>query len=178
MTLFTKILWPLVLTIVFIVLSVSLGVSGTVTTPNEIQKEKATLVVDPLLTYKQVCGQCHMPYPPEFLPSGSWEKLLGTTDKHFGGPLEIDPKTKNIIAPYLKENGAENSKSRMSQKLLETLDGNIPLRLTEIPYILKKHRKITPDVFQRKSIGSFANCNACHRLADEWIFTRKISIPK
>ena len=99
MTLFTKILWPLVLMIVFIVLSISLGFSGTITTPKEIQKEKATLVVDPLLTYKQVCGQCHMPYPPEFLPSGSWEKLLGSTDKHFGGTLEIDQKTKEAHRP-------------------------------------------------------------------------------
>lgn len=141
-------------------------------------KEQMTSGIDPASTYKKACGQCHMPYPPEFLPSGSWEKLLETTDKHFGGTLEIDPKTKEAIAPYLKENGAENSKSRISKKLLETLDGNTPLRLTEIPYILKKHRKITPDVFQRKSIGSLANCNACHRLAEEWIFNRKIIIPK
>jgi len=121
-------------------------------------------------TYKQSCGQCHIPYPPDFLPSGSWEKLLGSTEKHFGESLDIDQKDKDIIATYLKENGAESSKSRISQKIMQSLDGKTPLRLTEIPYIIKKHRKYSPDVLKRKSIGSLAQCNACHQSADKWKF--------
>jgi hypothetical protein len=178
MTPFIKILLPFVLMIVLVVSSIPLGLSETISNPKGIQKEKPDPGVDPASTYKKVCGQCHMPYPPEFLPAGSWEKLLGSTEKHFGETLEIDPKTKRVIASYLKENGAEVSKSKISNRVMESLDSNTPLRITEVPYILKKHRKISSDVFQKKSIGSFSNCNACHRLADEWIFTRKISIPK
>jgi hypothetical protein len=157
--------------------SACLSATGNQVSPNGT-KEAMSSGIDPASTYKKTCGQCHMPYPPEFLPSGSWEKLLGSTEKHFGGTLEIDQKTKNLIAPYLKENGAESSDSKIPQKIMQSLGSNIPLRLTEVPYILKKHRKISSDVFQKKSIGAFANCNACHLLADNWIFTRKISIPK
>ena len=103
---------------------------------------------------------------------------MGSTEKHFGETLEIDQKTKGLIAPYLKENSAESTKSKIPQKIMQSLEGNTPLRLTEVPYILKKHRKIAPDVFQRSTIGSFANCNACHLLADKWIFTRRIVIPE
>jgi hypothetical protein len=174
---FTKILLPVVLMIVLIVSFIPFSLSETISNPKGIQKEKVDPGVDPVSTYKKVCGQCHMPYPPELLPSGSWEKLLGSTEKHFGETLEIDQKTKGVIASYLKGNGAEIADFSISRKVMQSLDSNIPLRLTEVPYILKKHRKIKPDVFQRKSIGSFSNCNACHRLADKWVFTRKISIP-
>jgi hypothetical protein len=157
--------------------SACLSTAGNQVSPNGT-KEQMTSGIDPASTYKKVCGQCHMPYPPEFLPTGSWEKLLASTEKHFGGTVEIDQKTKDIIAPYLKGNGAEIVDSRMSRKIMESLDSHMPLRLTEVPYIMKKHRKISADVFQKKSVGSFSNCNACHRLADKWIFTRKITIPK
>jgi hypothetical protein len=182
MRLFTKLIMSILLILVFFLIAITSCFAGTATKPTiikpqEIQKEKPLPVVDPLATYKKTCGQCHMPYPPEFLPSGSWEKLL-STEKHFEETLKIDQKTKDIILPYLKEKSAEGSSSRLSEKIMQSLDGNTPLRLTEVPYIQKKHRKISSDVFQRKSIGSFANCNACHHLADNWIFDKKISTPK
>jgi hypothetical protein len=178
MKLFTKLILPLVLAPIICTLFGTLGFPGTSTNPQEIQKEKPISVLDPVVTYKKVCGQCHMAYPPEFLPSGSWEKLMGTTEKHFETSVDIDNKTKDIIAPYLKEKGAEFSKEKIPQKIMQSLEDKPPLRLTEVPYIVKKHRKIKPEDFQRSPIGSFANCNACHRLADNWIFDRKISIPK
>ncbi len=97
--------------------------------------------IDPASTYKKACGQCHMPYPPEFLPSGSWEKLLGSTEKHFGGTLEIDQKTKNLIAPYLKENGAECSNSKIPQKIMQSLESNRPLTDYRDPLHLEKAPK-------------------------------------
>ena len=185
MTQYSKLFLSLLLLTVLIITFVTMGLSGTpvnnpVNTKESIKSIKGNLnpVVNPASTYKKVCGQCHMPYPPEFLPSGSWEKLLGSTEKHFGGTLEIDHKTKGMIAPYLKENSAESSKSRISQKIMQSLDGITPLRLTEVPYILKKHRKISSDVFQKRSIGSFANCKACHPSADKWIFDKKVIIPE
>ena len=119
-----------------------------------------------------------MAFPPEFLPSGSWEKLLGSTEKHFETSVDIDNKTQAIIPPYLKGKGAEFSKAKIPQKITLSLEGQIPLRITEVPYITKKHRKIKPEDFQRKPIGSFANCGACHLLADDWIFNKQIVIPE
>jgi hypothetical protein len=183
MGLFTKLILPFVLITVLGGVFITVGFAGTstnptITKPPRIQKEKPLPVVDPVATYKKTCGQCHLPYPPQFLPSGSWEKLLATTEKHFEGTLEIDQKTKVTILAYLKKNGAEFSKEKIPQKIMKSLGSNIPLRLTEVPYILKKHRKISSDVFQKKSIGSFSTCNACHLLADKWIFNRKIVVPQ
>ena len=91
--------------------------------------------------------------------------------------MEIDQKTLAVITPYLKNNGAEFSKAKIPQKIMQSLEGRIPLRITEIPYIVKKHRRISPEDFKRKPIGSFSNCGACHLLADDWIFNKQIVIP-
>ncbi|MBI4763123.1 MAG: hypothetical protein HY787_00760 [Deltaproteobacteria bacterium] len=189
-----KLILPLGLIAVFWVLFTVWGFSATSTNPTIIKpqpapkekttapqpapKEKPAPVVDALATYKKTCGQCHMAFPPEFLPSGSWEKLLESTEKHFEESVEVDNKTKAIILPYLKGKGAEFSKAKIPQKIMLSLEGKTPLRLAEIPYLAKKHRKVKPEDFQRKPIGSFANCGACHRLADEWNFGRRIMIPR
>jgi hypothetical protein len=183
MRLFPKIFLALILFTGFFMISIPSGFTGTsavptVTPPKAIPKEKPNPVIDPVAMYKKVCGECHTSYPPEFLPSGSWEKLLGSTEKHFETSVDIDHKTKAIIAPYLKMKGAEFSKAKIPQKIMQSLEGDPPLRITEVPYIVKKHRKIKPEDFQRKPIGSFANCVACHLLADDWIFSRKIVIPE
>jgi hypothetical protein len=138
---------------------------------DKTRKEYSTPVDKPGLTsYIKECGQCHIPYPPHFLPSGSWDKILGSKEKHFGEHLDIDRKTKDIIVPYLKENSAERSQDKNAQKIMQSLDGKIPLRLTEVPFILKKHRKYTPVVLKKNSIESLSQCNACHRSADKWKF--------
>jgi hypothetical protein len=199
MNLYKKLLWLIVLNTVFFIIGNTSGFTGTTatppqtsppgikkatpttpppTSPQEIKKVTPLPVVDPLATHKKTCGQCHLSYPPEFLPSGSWEKLLASTEKHFEETLKIDQKTKAIIESYLKKNSAENSKSKIAQKIMQSLEGDTPLRITEVPYILKKHRKIKPEDFQRKPIGSFSNCGACHLLADKGIFNRKIAVPE
>jgi hypothetical protein len=44
------------------------------------------------------------------------------------------------------------------------------MRITDIPYIRKKHREINPGVLNRESIGSLSNCIACHTTAGEGIY--------
>ena len=136
----------------------------------EVKKAETVVEKDPVSVYKKKCGQCHIPYPPHFLPSGSWDKILGTTNKHFGETLEIDKKDKDIITSYLKVNGAERSQSKIPKRIMQSLEGNTPLRLTEIPYIQKKHRKYSPDALKKKSLESLSNCNACHSGAENWKF--------
>jgi hypothetical protein len=165
------------LLVLTIILFASFGLSQTPGSNKKPSDEVLTPSVNPASIYKESCGQCHMPYPSDFLPSGSWEKLMTSTENHFGTPLDLNLQTKNILVEYLTKNGAENSKNRTADKIMASLDGQTPLRITEVPYILKKHRKATPEILQRKSIGSLANCNACHRLAMNGTFNRKIVIP-
>lgn len=129
--------------------------------------------------YKETCGACHFPYQPQLLPSGSWEKILSVLDDHFGETVDIDPDTTKAIGDYLLANGAERSSAKRARKIVRSLDGNTPPRITEIPYIREKHHEISPDVFSRPSIGSFSNCVACHTTAEKGVYDDDhVTIPR
>ena len=121
-------------------------------------------------TYKEACGVCHFVYQPELLPSGSWMKILTNLEDHFGETVELDDDSKRVISDYLKSNGAENSSAKRTVKIVRSLGNQSPLRITDIPYIREKHRKISSDVLKRKSIGSLSNCPACHKTAESGIY--------
>ena len=120
--------------------------------------------------YIEECGACHFPYQPELLPSGSWKKITAVLDDHFGEELEINPESENVISGYLIANSAEKSSAKIAVKIMKSLGDRTPIRITEIPYILKKHDEVDPDVFKKKSIGSFSNCRACHTTAEKGIY--------
>jgi mono/diheme cytochrome c family protein len=132
------------------------------------EKENITPVSDQ--TYIDECGACHFAYQPGLLPSGSWNKILAELDDHFGETVDLDEASNKTITEYLKTNSAEHSRNERSVKIMKSLGGKTPMRITEIPYIRAKHRKVSQDVFQRKSIGSLSNCSACHITADKGIF--------
>jgi hypothetical protein len=106
-------------------------------------------------TYKEECGACHFAYQPELLPSGS-----------------LDLESKKIIAEYLKANGAEYSAAKRAVKIMRSLRGQTPMRITDVPYIRHKHQDddIPADAFQRESVGSMSNCIACHTTAENGIY--------
>jgi hypothetical protein len=130
-------------------------------------------------TYKEACGECHYAYQPELLPSASWLKILNQLDDHFGEEIEADPDTIKSISDYLKANGAEKSSAKRSKKIMRSLGNRMPLRITDIPYIREKHHELDPAVFERESIGSLANCTACHLTAEKGIYDDDhVKIPK
>ncbi len=130
-------------------------------------------------TYKEACGACHFAYQPGLLPSGSWAKLLSNLNDHFGETVEIDAASKAVIEKYLIENAAEKNQWKRSRKIVRCLKGETPLRITEIPYIRRKHRKVPQEVFTRKSVGSISNCSACHNSADRGVYDDDyVTIPK
>jgi cytochrome c5 len=128
--------------------------------------------------YKKTCGRCHLAFPPEFLPAASWEIILKDTDHHFGEKLLLEPGIKSLLHSYLKGQSAEFSQSKKAQKILESLNGATPQRLTEVPYLVKKHRKIIPETIKKPAIGSLSNCQACHSGAGQGVFTSKVLIPQ
>lgn len=121
-------------------------------------------------TYKEQCGACHFAYQPGLMPSGSWEKIIAGLDDHFGDFVDLDRDSRKIIADYLRANAADRSFSKRSAKIMESLGGQSPLRITDVPYIRRKHHEIDPAVFRRKSIGSLSNCSACHTSAEQGIY--------
>ncbi len=120
--------------------------------------------------YKETCGECHFAYQPELLPSASWLKILDQPDDHFGEGLDIDAETLKNISDYLVTNGAEKSSAKRSVKIMRSLGNQVPMRISEIPYIREKHHELNPEIYNRKSIGSLGNCAACHTTAEKGIY--------
>ena len=117
--------------------------------------------------YKEHCGACHFNYQPELLPSISWKKILLQLEDHFGQSFELDPEAQKAVLGYLETNAAERSMSKRAARIMKSVGGSTPVRITEVPYIRDKHRKVSASVLNRPSIGSLSNCTACHRRAEE-----------
>lgn len=130
-------------------------------------------------TYKEECSACHFAYQPELLPKASWIKILTNLDDHFGESIELDDDSRKTISDYLKSNSAEYSSAKRAVKIMRSLGNQVPLRITDIPYIREKHHEISPNVFKRESIGSLSNCSACHTTAENGIYEDdNVKIPK
>jgi hypothetical protein len=112
------------------------------------KKKYITPVNNP--TYEEECGGCHFPYQPEL--------------------IEIDTETINAISGYLISNSAEKSSAKRAVKIVRSLRGRAPIRISEIPYIIKKHDEVDPKIYNRESIGSLGNCAACHITAEKGIY--------
>ncbi|MFQ5465986.1 MAG: diheme cytochrome c [Thermodesulfobacteriota bacterium] len=120
--------------------------------------------------YMEECSACHMAYQPWLLPARSWERIMDSAGDHFGEDLALEDSASAEIRAYLIENSAENTRVRnelagQRGKIMRKLRGADPDRIRDVPYIRKEHRKIRPEVFERPSVSSFANCAACHRTA-------------
>jgi len=130
-------------------------------------------------TYTENCGACHFAYQPGLLPSGSWAKILKGLSDHFGEAVELDPESIKTIAEYLKTHAADNSSAKLSGKIMRSIGSQKPLRITQVPYIQRKHHEIRPSVFERESIGSFSNCTTCHKTGEKGIYDDDVvTIPK
>jgi diheme cytochrome c len=141
------------------------------------ENERFTAPESPL--YKKECSSCHFLYQAGFLPARSWTMLLNASDKHFGEDLALDDKTKGELLSYLTANSAEKSDTEWSVKIMRSIGLSTPERITKIPYIESKHRKVRSEVFKRPSIKSFSNCGACHTKGAEGNFEEKtVDIPK
>lgn len=130
--------------------------------------------------WKAECSSCHTLYHPALLPERSWRKLMGGLDKHFGENASLDAATQKEIADFLATNAADRSNHRRAGKIAQSiLGGATPLRISETPYFVRKHNEIGNETWKRKSIGSKANCTACHADADKGNFDeQKIRIPR
>jgi cytochrome c553 len=118
--------------------------------------------VDSESRYVKTCGECHFPYNAFLLPQASWTKIIVNTGDHFGSQLVIPPETLTMISSYLNAGAADNSRLKLASKIMRDLGNTQTMRVTEVPYILHKHRKIAKETFALKSVGGLGNCAACH----------------
>jgi hypothetical protein len=129
--------------------------------------------------YQNTCGECHFAYQPDLMPAASWTALMKSLDDHFGESIELDDDSIKTIADYLNTNSADNSRTKRGTKINKSLKNKMPMRITEIPYLVHEHHEISPNVFDRESIGSFSNCVACHTTAEDGIYDDdNVRIPK
>ena len=120
--------------------------------------------------YKESCGSCHMAYPAGLLPAASWRKMLNNASDHFGTELTLDEAEKTSVSAYLSANAADKNGGKIGKKIMRNLDSPTPERISTLPYIQQKHRKIDPAVFNRPAVGGLQNCAACHPDAEKGDF--------
>ena len=131
-------------------------------------------------TWKAECGSCHMAFHPGLLPERSWAKLMAGLDKHFGENASVDPKPKAEITKFLAGNAADRGATPRSEKIAAAIPtSETPLRITETRWFRAKHHEIGAKIWKRKSVGSAANCAACHRGAEAGRFSEHdVIIPR
>mgnify|MGYP000862404141 FL=1 len=125
-----------------------------------------------LAAYQQECAACHMAYPPGMLPAASWQRMMGTLNKHYGADASLDEASVREISGWLKANAGTY------KRVIEEPPQD---RITQSAWFLRKHRpgEVPPDVWKRASVGSASNCAACHTNAAKGSFNeRDIRIPR
>lgn len=128
-------------------------------------------------TYKEECGSCHVPYPPQLLPADSWRSLMGGLDKHFGSNATLEWPVAKEITQFLVTNAGRSGQSPSAGAKGPTL------RITETAWFKREHRDghdgLSASVWQSAAVKSPANCVACHREAGEGNYSeRGIHIPR
>ncbi len=89
--------------------------------------------------YAAACGSCHLPYRADLLPKASWEALLNGMDDHFGQAVALEEAQKAALAAYLGGNAADSGKTRLGGKIMSSLGNAVPMRLSEVPLIIREH---------------------------------------
>lgn len=130
--------------------------------------------------WKTECGSCHMLYHPGLLPERSWNKLMAGLDKHFGENASLDVATYDEITKFLAINSADKQENRRSNRFNKSIPASTsPMRISETRYFIAKHDEVSANTFKRKSIGSPANCVACHKGAEKGDFSEsQVKIPR
>ena len=114
--------------------------------------------VAPLPKYQQECAACHLAYPAGLLPAGSWKRLMGSLDQHFGTDASLDAASVREISGWLQTHAG--TYKRVAEEPPQD-------RITRSAWFVRKHDEVQPAVWKLPSVKSAANCAACHTGADQ-----------
>lgn len=117
-------------------------------------------VGDPLT--QKVCGECHLAFPPAFLPARSWAALVDGQADHFGEDLGLSADEAAHIKAYLAGRAGDTTQGGGAQKFMRQVAPNgTPMRITENPAFLRKHN-FSDRVWADPKVLTKSNCQACH----------------
>ena len=138
---------------------------------SSVRADEGHRLAIPLLPqYQQECGACHLAYPPGLLPAASWQHLMAGLNHHFGSDASLDAPNTQAVTGWLVANAGTYKKVR---------EAPVQDRISRAEWFVREHREITSAVWQRTSIKSASNCQACHGKADIGSFReREIRIPQ
>jgi nitrate/TMAO reductase-like tetraheme cytochrome c subunit len=119
--------------------------------------DKLLMPAKVLPAYQNECASCHMAYPPSMLSKSSWQRIMGSLDKHYGTDASVDKATQAQIGAWLQAQGGTYKRVESSSPAD---------RLTTTQWFENKHRKVDKAVWARKSVNGKAQCQACHQGAD------------
>ncbi len=135
-------------------------------------------------TYGQECSACHIAYQPGLLPAQAWAQITEPTalSNHYGDDAALPDAARSEISAYLSANAADQSGQIRAQAFAVAPDanpGNVLPRITETRYFQRKHDEIPARlVTGNPDVGSFSQCNACHRGAADGVYNEhQVKIP-
>jgi mono/diheme cytochrome c family protein len=111
-----------------------------------------------LAVYRQECGDCHVAYPPKLLDAGQWQRLLAKLEDHFGDSATLTEPSLKAVTAYLTVNAARPG------SIVVDASEDLP-RISRSRWFLDEHSEVSAAAWKRESVGSAANCYACHRQA-------------
>jgi hypothetical protein len=130
--------------------------------------------------YRSECGGCHFAYQPGLLPRNDWERIMDSLEEHYGDDASLDEMPATEIRGYLLENAADRASQSRARAFSAGSDasGILP-RITNTNYFRREHYEIPARLVRGNSgVGSFSNCQACHRNADAGIYNEhQVVIP-
>ncbi len=137
--------------------------------------------------YSEECGSCHMAYQPGLLPGDAWAQIMspaGLSD-HYGDDASLGDDVRTDIATFLLTNAADQAERSRSRAFAVSASPSLPgdgtrlPRITETRYFMHEHDEIPARlVTDNPEVGSFSQCNSCHRGAAEGVYNEKqVSIP-
>jgi len=115
------------------------------------------------------CSSCHIAYPPQMLPAGSWRAMMAGLEKHFGTDASLDAQTAADITAFLERNAGRD----------QAPSAPVVLRISETRWFVHEHDEVPARIWESPQVKNPANCAACHINAEQGDYSeRGIRIPK
>ncbi len=133
-------------------------------------------------SWQSECGECHLAYQPGLLPARSWEALLRpeSLGSHFGVNADVEPAKLASIREYALAYAADRSYYKRARKIaVATASGPAPLRISEMPLIVRTHADIPVSrITGNPAVKSLSQCDRCHTQARQGVYDNDtVSIP-
>jgi cytochrome c553 len=123
--------------------------------------------------FRAECGSCHLAFPPTLLAADDWRRVMSSLDRHYGDNASLDDATRRTIEDFLVRNAGSGRRTQGTG----AGPGVLP-RLTLTGWFRHEHDEVPAAVWKDKSVGSAANCAACHTRAEQGSFRgREIRMP-